>query len=127
MKESMQVGGAAAGGHPPNVFVPSCPSRVLLDHVTSRWAVLILVALSSQTLRWGELRRRLNGVTDKMLASALRTLEADALILREAYPEVPPRVDYSLTERGRELAALLLPLVDWAEANAGDLVGASDA
>ena len=100
------------------MFEPNCPSRVLLDHVTSRWGVLVLVALSNGTMRWSELRRWVKGVTEKMLAQTLRTLEADGLVLRDVHPVVPPRVDYSLTERGRELAALLVPLVDWATANA---------
>ena len=117
MKESIEVGarGMLSGG----VFDPSCPSRVLLDHVTSRWGVLVLVALSNGTMRWGEIRRWVGGVTEKMLAQTLRTLEADGLIDRHAYPEVPPRVDYSLTAHGRELVALLVPLVDWVTAAAG--------
>ena len=118
MKESIEVertlGGKAAG----NVFEPNCPSRVLLDHVTSRWGVLVMVALSGGTMRWGEIRRWVAGVTEKMLAQTLRTLESDGLVLREVYAVVPPRVDYSLTDRGRELVALLLPLVDWVSANA---------
>ena len=118
MKESAQAGGLARGNLSGNVFDPNCPSRVLLDHVTSRWGVLILVALSGGTMRWSELRRWVKGVTEKMLAQTLRTLEADGLVLRDAHPVVPPRVDYSLTERGRELVALLLPLVDWITANA---------
>jgi len=118
MKESAQAGGLARGNLSGNVFDPNCPSRVLLDHVTSRWGVPILVALSGGTMRWSELRRWVKGVTEKMLAQTLRTLEADGLVLRDAHPVVPPRVDYSLTERGRELVALLLPLVDWITANA---------
>ena len=118
MKESAQAAGLARGNLSGNVFDPNCPSRVLLDHVTSRWGVLILVALSGGTMRWSELRRWVKGVTEKMLAQTLRTLEADGLVLRDAHPVVPPRVDYSLTERGRELVALLLPLVDWITANA---------
>ena len=94
-------------------FAPDCPTRVLLDHITSRWGVLILVALSSGTMRWGELRRWAGGISEKMLAQTLRTLEADGLVLREQRPVVPPHVDYSLTDRGRELAALLLPLMEW--------------
>ena len=92
--------------------------RVLLDHVTSRWGVLVLVALSNGTMRWGEVRRWVKGITEKMLAHTLRTLESDGLVLRVAHPEVPPRVEYSLTGRGQELVALLLPLVDWVTANA---------
>ena len=96
-----------------DVFEPDCPTRVLLDHITSRWGVLILVALSSGTMRWGELRRWARGISEKMLAQTLRTLEADGLVLREQRPVVPPHGDYSLTDRGRELAALLLPLMEW--------------
>src|ERR1700722_10997884 len=118
MVESTQAVGLARGNLSGNVFDPNCPSRVLLGHVTSRWGVLILVALSGGTMRWSELRRWVKGVTEKMLAQTLRTLEADGLVLRDVHPVVPPRVDYSLTERGRELAALLVPLVDWATANA---------
>lgn len=117
MRESIQVEGVAGRNQPGDVFDPNCPSRVLLDHVTSRWGVLVLVALSNGTMRWGEIRRWVKGVTEKMLAQTLRTLEADGLVAREAYPVVPPRVDYSLTGRGRELTALLLPLVDWVTAN----------
>jgi DNA-binding HxlR family transcriptional regulator len=99
-------------------FAPDCPTRVLLDHITSRWGVLILVALSSGTMRWGELRRWARGISEKMLAQTLRTLEADGLVLREQRPVVPPHVDYSLTDRGRELSALLLPLMEWIIATA---------
>lgn len=118
MHESAQIAGLARGNLSGNVFDPNCPSRVLLDHVTSRWGVLILVALSSGTMRWSELRRWVKGVTEKMLAQTLRTLEADGLVLRDVYPVVPPRVDYSLTDRGQQLVALLLPLVGWIAANA---------
>jgi DNA-binding HxlR family transcriptional regulator len=99
-------------------FAPDCPTRVLLDHITSRWGVLILVALSSGTMRWGELRRWAGGISEKMLAQTLRTLEADGLVLRVQRPVVPPHVDYSLTDRGRELSALLLPLMQWIVASA---------
>ena len=111
------------------MFDPNCPSRQLLDHVTSRWGVLVLVVLSNGTMRWGGLGRWVQGITDKMPAPTLRTLEADGLVLREVHPVVPPRVDYSLTERGHELVALLLPLVDWvtayAEASAEDAESAA--
>lgn len=113
MKESIKARGIVDGNRSGGVFDPNCPSRVLLDHVTSRWGVLAVVALSDGSMRWGELRRWLTGVTEKMLAQTLRTLEADGLVLREAHPVIPPRVDYSLTSRGRELADLLLPLMEW--------------
>ena len=118
MKESFEARAFTLADQPGNVFVPNCPSRVLLDHVTSRWGVLVLVALSAGTMRWSEIRRRLQGVTEKMLAQTLHTLEADRLVLREAHPVIPPRVDYSLTSRGREVVALLQPLVAWVSVNA---------
>ena len=107
---------------PDGVLPAGCPSRVVLDHVTSKWGVLVLVALADRTLRWGELRRRAQGISEKMLAQTLRTLEDDGLVHRDPHPVIPPRVDYSLTPRGRELAALLLPLVEWSIANAEDIL-----
>ncbi|WP_240632463.1 MULTISPECIES: helix-turn-helix domain-containing protein [unclassified Cryobacterium] len=106
-----------------NVFAAGCASRVVLDHVTSKWGVLVIVALTETSLRWGELRRGIEGISEKMLAQTLRTLEADGLVHRDAQPTIPPRVDYSLTDRGQELAAHLLPLVRWVGVNAGDIVG----
>ena len=95
----------------------------MLDHVTSKWGVLVLVALSDGPQRWSELRRRAEGISEKMLAQTLRTLEADGFVHRDAQPVIPPRVDYSLTDRGTELVALLLPLFGWVVANADDIVG----
>ena len=108
------------------VFAAGCPSRVVLDHVTSKWGVLVLVALADGPQRWSELRRRAEGISEKMLAQTLRTLEADGFVHRDAQPVIPPRVDYSLTERGAELVALLLPLFGWVVANADDIVGDRD-
>src|SRR3954469_10558043 len=100
----------------------NCPSRVLLDHVTSKWGVLVLIALSRGTLRWAELRRRVEGVSEKMLSQTLRTLEQDGFVLREAATTIPPRVDYSLTRRGAELTALLAPLVHWVARHADEVL-----
>lgn len=104
------------------VLPASCPSRVVLDHISSRWGVLVLVALAERGQRWGELRRTVEGISEKMLASTLRTLEQDGLVHREAQPTIPPRVDYSLTPLGEELAAVLLPLVGWVARNAPRIV-----
>ncbi|MGH1565455.1 winged helix-turn-helix transcriptional regulator [Mumia sp. DW29H23] len=98
---------------PDGVFPANCPSRVLLDHVTSKWGVLVLVALSEGPQRWSELRRRAQGISEKMLAQTLKTLERDGLVHRDAHPVIPPRVDYSLTPRGTELTALMVPLMTW--------------
>ena len=102
----------------------NCPTRTVLDHVTSKWGVLLLVFLSDSSMRWGELRRAVEGISEKMLAQTLRTLEADGLVHREVTATVPPRVDYSLTARGTELVAQLLPLMEWIADNADDIVGA---
>ncbi|GIG25559.1 winged helix-turn-helix transcriptional regulator [Cellulomonas denverensis] len=104
------------------VLPASCPSRVVLDHISSRWGVLVLVALAERGQRWGELRRTVEGISEKMLASTLRTLEQDGLVHREAQPTIPPRVDYSLTPLGEELAGVLLPLVGWVARNAPRIV-----
>ena len=104
------------------VYPAVCPTRTVLDHVTSKWGVLVLLALSDSSLRWGELRRTVEGISEKMLASTLRTLEADGFVHRAAQATIPPRVDYSLTPLGTELAERLLPLMDWIADNADDIV-----
>ncbi|HEY0247601.1 MAG TPA: helix-turn-helix domain-containing protein [Gryllotalpicola sp.] len=107
------------------VFTAGCPTRVVLDHVMSKWGVLVLLALTDGTRRWGELRRDVEGISEKMLASTLRTLEGDGIVERHAYPEVPPRVDYRLTPLGAELMERMLPLVAWVAQNAGPIVAGS--
>jgi DNA-binding HxlR family transcriptional regulator len=108
---------------PDGVFPANCPSRTVLDHVTSKWGVLVLLALAEeQVLRWSDLRRRAEGVSEKMLAQTLRTLGDDGLVRRTAYAVVPPHVEYSLTDRGQELADLLEPLMRWVVANAEEML-----
>jgi DNA-binding HxlR family transcriptional regulator len=109
-------------GFADGVFPAGCPSRTVLDHITSKWGVLILLALSEGEQRWSELRRRAEGISEKMLAQTLKTLESDGLVLRHAQPVIPPRVDYNLTDRGYELTALLVPLVAWAYNNAEEIL-----
>lgn len=104
------------------IFTENCPTRVVLDHVMSKWGVLVLLALTDGTARWGELRRSVAGISEKMLASTLRTLEADGIVSRTAYPEVPPRVEYALTERGDELMERMMPLMEWIAAHADEIV-----
>lgn len=108
---------------PPGVLESDCPSRVVLEHVTSKWGVLVLVALDGRTLRWNELRRTVDGVSEKMLAQTLRTLATDGFVHREAQPEIPPHVEYSLTPLGDELVAHLLPLVRWVVERSPVIVG----
>jgi DNA-binding HxlR family transcriptional regulator len=96
-------------------FDTACPdTRQLVEHVTSKWGVLVLLALDERTLRWSELKREIAGVSEKMLIQTLQTLEADGLVLRTAHPVVPPHVEYTLTGAGHQAAELLAPLVSWA-------------
>jgi DNA-binding HxlR family transcriptional regulator len=104
------------------VFMEGCPTRVVLDHIMSKWGVLVLLALTDGTHRGGELRREVQGISEKMLASTLRTLEADGLVVRESHPEVPPRVEYALSPLGRELMDRMLPLVEWVAQQADGIV-----
>jgi DNA-binding HxlR family transcriptional regulator len=118
VKVSAQPSEVSASDGSADVLSANCPSRSLLDHVTSKWGVLVLVALSRRSMRWGELRRRVEGISEKMLAQTLKTLERDGFVHRAAAPTIPPRVDYSLTPQGHELTDQLLPLVEWIEAHA---------
>lgn len=106
----------------PGVFQERCPSREVIDHVMSKWGVLVLIALTDGTLRWSDLRRGIEGISEKMLASTLRTLEHDGLVLRTAYPEVPPRVEYALSPLGEELMEHVMPLMAWIGRNAARIV-----
>ncbi|WP_200931356.1 helix-turn-helix domain-containing protein [Frankia sp. R43] len=107
------------------VFPSSCPTRTVLDHVMSRWGVLVLLTLAERTLRWGELRRAVQGVSEKMLAQTLRTLEQDGLVHREAFPVIPPHVEYSLTDLGNDLVLRLAPLMTWIARHADEIVARS--
>jgi DNA-binding HxlR family transcriptional regulator len=98
-----------------NLMDPNCPSREVLKHVTSRWGVLVLIALEIRMQRFSELRRGIGGVSERMLAQTLQWLEADGLVDRKAYQVVPPHVEYSLTPLGRECAAKVRGLADWIE------------
>lgn len=100
-----------------DVYAPNCPTRGILEHVTSRWGVLVLVALLEGTHRFSELRRKIGGVSEKMLAQTLQTLEADGFVHREVFPEIPPRVEYSLTALGQDVAIRVQGLVLWIEGN----------
>lgn len=110
---------------PDGVLPAACPTRIVLDHVTSRWGVLVLVSLADGPQRWSDLRRRAEGISEKMLAQTLRTLQGDGFVHRDAQPTIPPRVDYSLTPLGEDLVARLLPLMEWIAEHADDVAGSS--
>ena len=98
-----------------DLFEPGCPGREVMRHVTSSWGVLILIALQDGTMRFSALRRRVTGVSERMLAQTLRWLEDDRLITRRSYDVVPPHTDYTLTALGREAAGKVAALADWVE------------
>ncbi|MFF4760666.1 winged helix-turn-helix transcriptional regulator [Streptomyces sp. NPDC001292] len=103
-----------------------CPYRLVLEHVTSRWGVLVLIELLERPHRFSELRRAIGrvserGVSEKMLAQTLQTLERDGLVHRDAKPVIPPRVDYSLTGLGREAAEQVRALALWTQERMADV------
>ncbi|WP_299816682.1 helix-turn-helix domain-containing protein [uncultured Roseibium sp.] len=104
------------------LFNTNCPSREILKHLTSRWGVLVLMALLEEDHRFSDLRRKVGGVSEKMLSQTLQTLEADGFVNRFSHPVVPPRVDYSLTPIGREAALKVRDFADWIEINIGRIL-----
>ena len=109
-----------------NLFAEQCPSREVLKHVTSRWGVLILVALRDGTHRFSDLRRKMGGVSEKMLAQSLQALEQDGFIDRVSYPVVPPHVEYSLTQLGEQVSDKVAALADWIELNLPQVLAQRD-
>ncbi|MDQ0793768.1 helix-turn-helix domain-containing protein [Streptomyces sp. B1I3] len=109
---------------PFDVFSRQCPSRGTLEHVTGRWGGLTLGALLENSLRFNELRRRVDGVSEKMLSQTLHALERDGLVLRDARPTIPPRVDYELTALGREVAGRLVELIQLVEGRMPEVLDA---
>jgi DNA-binding HxlR family transcriptional regulator len=107
-----------------NVFAAQCPSREVLKHVTSRWGVLVLVALLGGTHRFSDLRRKIGGVSERMLAQTLQWLEQDGFVLRTSYPVVPPHVEYSLTPLGQEVGLRVEALADWIQEKLPDILAA---
>jgi DNA-binding HxlR family transcriptional regulator len=114
------------GGLEFDVFSRGCPSRETLDHVTGRWGILALGALADGTMRFNALRRRVDGVSEKMLAQTLHALERDGLVLREARPTNPPYVEYSLTPLGRETTERLHALIGLVEGRMPEVLAARE-
>ena len=107
-----------------DLFSENCPSREVLKHVTSRWGVLILVALLGGIHRFSDLRRKVGGVSERMLAHTLQGLEGDGFVLRKSYPVVPPHVEYSLTPLGVEVAKKVEDLADWIQGSLSKILDA---
>lgn len=101
----------ADGSRPFDVMAGNCPSREVLEHVTSRWGSLTLAALSTDPARFGEIRRKVDGISEKMLSQTLKALEADGLVDRQVQSTLPPHVDYALTPAGEQVAAAVTSLI----------------
>ena len=108
----------------PDVYAANCPTRQILDRVGDKWAVLILLLLREEPMRFNQLRRTIEGISQKMLSQVLKSLERDGLIRRHAIATVPVTVEYSITPLGLTLAAAVDPLRDWAEQNLKDVLAA---
>jgi len=104
-------------------IVADCPIRGVLSRVASKWSLVVMNSLKDhETERFSALQRSVPDISQKMLTSTLRTLVADGFVARTVYPEVPPRVEYGLTERGRSFMAVAQTLIDWAYSNMGAIV-----
>ena len=99
--------------------LPACPVETTLTLISSKWKILILRDLMPGTKRFGELKKSIGGVSQKVLTAQLREMETDGLVRRTVYPEVPPRVEYTLTALGRSLKPILDAMWDWGEAYPG--------
>jgi DNA-binding HxlR family transcriptional regulator len=102
---------------PWDVFNSRCPTRQVLDRIADKWTVLVIRKLSRGTLRFAQLRRSVDGISQKVLTNKLRGLERDGIVTRRIYASVPPRVEYTLTDLGRSLCELVEGICGWAEAN----------
>lgn len=107
-----------------DAFRRTCPSHTVLEMLASKWVYLTVCALRHGRMRNGELARKLEGITPKMLAQTLRVLERDGLVRREIYPVIPPKVEYELTELGHNLGHLLDQIRAWSELHAPDIKSA---
>jgi DNA-binding HxlR family transcriptional regulator len=109
-----------------DVFARHCPSRPVLEHLTGRWGVLTLAALQQGPARFNALRRRVDGVSEKMLAQTLQRLEQDGFVNRTVQAVMPPRVEYSLTELGHGTAVKLLDLIEHLEAHMPEVLASQE-
>ena len=109
-----------------DAFDPDCPTRVVLDRIGDKWTVLVIGALAGGPLRFTELRARVGGVAPKVLTQTVRAMERDGLLTRTVFAQVPPRVDYALTDLGVSLGGPIAVLTDWAETHVSTILAARD-
>ena len=104
------------------VLSTACPSREILEHLSSKWSLLVLHCLSEGVHRFSELKVKIEGISEKMLSQTLKTLEHDGFILRTVYPIVPPKVEYQLTILGSQVATKVNELISWIERNLPEIL-----
>jgi len=109
-----------------SVYAENCPTRLLLDHIADKWAALILRKLKDGPIRFNELRRQIEGISTKVLSQALKELERDGLINRQAFATVPVTVEYSITPLGVTLGRKIEAITEWAEANIEAVLSAQE-
>jgi DNA-binding HxlR family transcriptional regulator len=109
-----------------DVFEKSCPSRPALEHITGRWGTLVILGLRAGPTRFNELRRRVEGVSEKMLSQNLHALERDGFVARTVHSTIPPRVEYSLTALGKTTTDMLADIVHHLEANMPTILAAQE-
>ena len=107
-----------------NAYASACPTRLVLDRIADKWAVLLLGLLAKEPMRFNQLRREVEGISQKMLSQSLKSLERDGLVSRKATPTVPVTVEYSITPLGETLSATVDPLRVWAESHIGQVLTA---
>ncbi|ROO90216.1 HxlR family transcriptional regulator [Actinocorallia herbida] len=107
-----------------NAYLAQCASRTVLIALADKWTCLLVDALKDGPVRFGELRRRIGGITQKSLTSTLRTMERDGVVLRTVYPTIPPKVEYELTPLGRSVITLMSGIKSWAEFHVDEILTA---
>jgi DNA-binding HxlR family transcriptional regulator len=108
----------------PNIYDANCPTRLVLDRIADKWTVLVIGQLANGTLRFNELKRRVSGITQKMLTQTLKGLERDGMVHRKIYASIPPKVEYTLTDLGDSLTSVVEAIKVWAESNIENILSA---
>lgn len=108
----------------PNVFDPDCPTRMVLDRIADKWAMLLLRRLMDGPARFNQLHRDIRGISHKVLSQTLKRLERDGMISRQAFATVPVTVEYRITPLGETLARMIAQLTVWAETHIGEILAA---
>ncbi|WP_307845178.1 helix-turn-helix domain-containing protein [Planomonospora sp. ID67723] len=110
-----------------DAYLRGCASRTVLEAIANKWTCLLVDALQHGPVRFGALRRKLDGITQKSLTQTLRAMERDGMVIRTVYPTIPPRVEYELSDLGRSVVGLMEGIKRWSEEHVGEILTARDA